>query len=76
MEWTREYHGVSHLKIDRPYQITMEKLGNSGKYHVYLLNLNRDVNETVFTPINEYTGSKEECITKGEYWAKTINLWV
>ena len=72
MEWTKEYHGVTHLLIDRPYQITIEKLGASGKYNVYLLNLNRDVNDTVFTPVKQYTGSLEKCKSIGENWAKQI----
>lgn len=72
MEWTRWYHGVTHLKIDRPYQITMVKLGASGRYNVYMLNLNRDVNDTVFTPIKEYTGNEEKCKSLGEKWANKI----
>ena len=72
MEWTKLYCGVTHLKIDRPYQITMNKLGASGKWNVYMLNLHRDVNDTVFTPIKEYTGSEEKCKSLGEQWATKI----
>ena len=73
MEWTRWYCDVTHLKVDWPNQITMTKLGN-GRYNVYLLNLNRDVNDTVFTPIKQYTGSEDTCRGYGEKWANLLGL--
>jgi hypothetical protein len=75
MEWTREYHGITHLKIDRPtyYQITMNTIGKNGKCTVYLLNLNREVNDNVFTPVKEHFGNEEECKAMGEKWWKQLN---
>ena len=77
MEWTKSYYGVSHLVIDRPtyYQITMNKIGlphRKGRCTVYLLNLNREVNDNVFTPIKEHFGSEEECKAMGEKWFKQL----
>jgi len=72
MEWTKLYCGITHLKIPRPYQITVTQLRDD-RFEVYMLNLNREVNEKVFTPIKEkYTKSISSAKTIGETWYKNI----
>lgn len=73
MEWTKPYHGISHLvDIPKEYRISMNTYTTISYVYMVHKGTYMSPDPHPFTAIKEFTGTVDDCRKEAEKWARKL----